>query len=454
MRVGAGVDAAGTWWGRDLVEWCQALALLETPVGFEEIVAEDACERSSPHLIEPLRGLLFRALRESVGPERLRRAWTGEEDIEETELRALFQAKFQKVDAAVRDRVVARRTARSARALDPARAWFGAHLLAPPERGPCALGSRAALTALDELTAAGARAVVIESYAVTERGAWSGSPWEGAHRMGALEGDVGIAVTLAASRDRDLSTALAPGLLTSSSGALAGDTVRARVTEVEAFFDDYERFVTHYALLAELVEVDLLVLGSGIPDATRVTGKPEMEKVYAANHEGWRRIVRRARQLYYGALTFSAGSPAQLAGIDFWDALDFRAVELSPNLSTRERGNDRVDEQLNGWLTKTLADLEPKAKPPLLVTRIGFRSTQRAATGPLTGGGPADPQVQERLYHGLSIALENARASGTAPRGLFLFSWPIDPGAAGPTDRGFGPRGKPASEWLGAIFGR
>ncbi len=455
MREGSGVDAAGTWWGRDLVEWCQALAFLEAPPSLEEIVAEGACELSSPHLIGPLRGLLFRALRESLGAERLRRAWTGAEDVDARELGAVFQKRFPLVDLGARDRVVERRKARTEHALDPARSWFGAYLVAPPERGLTGQGSRAALAALDELASAGARAIAVESFATLWWDTWSGWAWEGAHRLGALEGDVGIAATLAAAREHGLATALVPGLLSGPAGALAGDTVRTNPEQAEAFFDDYERFVTHYALLAELVEADLLVLGSSIPEATRVEGpKPEMNGIYAANHEGWRRIVRRARQLYSGALTFSAGSPAQLAEIDFWDALDFRAVQLSPSLSARERGTDRLDEQLSGWLAKTLADLEPATGPPLLVTRIGFRSTQRAATGPLTGGGPADPLVQARLYHGLFVALERARASGTTPRGLFLFSWPIDPAATGSTDRGFGTRGKPASQWLGAIFGR
>jgi hypothetical protein len=461
MASAAGCDVAGRWWGRSLEDCGAALELLDTQPSFEEVFAGNPSDFVSPHLRQPVQALLFRALRKSVSRETLARLWRGEEELELQTLKDLFRSTLATIDPSARDRVIAARSAHLGHAIDPERSLFGFHLRAPADATFAGFGSRPAHFALNRIQKLGAEAIAVPSLFAGTSGPWHGSAWNAAPRMGALEGDAALAVTLAEARARGFSTVLSPELLTSPAGGLYGEAHLTSVEDWQEFFAAYEHFITHYALFAELLGVDILCIGSGMPAATRVAtpakagARAESEASYTVRREGWARIIRRARQLFGGALTFGAEGELQASEIAFWDALDWVGIELEPSLLApghRSRRGDRLRSRVETILVNSFERIAQDHGRPFLVTRIGFRSAEGAALGGGEALGAADPMMQARLYDALADALDSSERAGCAPRGLLLRAWSLSGSGAG--ERGFVPQDKPAESVVGRILRR
>ena len=459
MRAAAAVDAVDSWWGRSLQEVVDTIALCESSPSFEAVFGAQAERRTSVHVRLPLRALVFRSLRARLGGEGLARAWRGEEELGSDLLEDLLRASLERSGPEGLEALRTRRAEQRARALDPERSLHG-FLLAPPADGRVAgYGSTAAHSALKRLQKHGAGAVALSSLYAATPGPWSGSAWNPTALHGCLEGDVALAATLSEARSKGLTTMLVPELLTSPAGGLYGDAHLTSAADWETFFEVYEVFLAHYALLADLLDVDVLCVGSGMPAATRSAlprsgGKLESQASYEVRRVGWARLIARARELFGGALTFGAQGEAQAEGIEFWEDLDWVGVTLSPSVGGRDeriRNVNRLRGHFEKLLTASFQRIAERHQRPFLITSIGFRSVEGGALG-RAARGAADPDLQARLYSALAGALNESQSSGHAPRGVFLRAWPL--AAGGLDDRGYGPRGKPAEDFVSSIVRR
>ncbi|MHC4398383.1 MAG: glycoside hydrolase family 113 [Planctomycetota bacterium] len=199
-----------------------------------------------------------------------------------------------------------------------------------------------------------------------------------------------------------------------------------------SWFTSYERFITHYADLAQEEGVSLLCVGVEL-DATR-------------HREGdWRRVIASVRKRFDGPLTFAANW-AREADVRWWDALDYAGVDAYFPLAD-EPGRS-VEELKAAWKKHRdrLRVWQAQIGKPVLFTEIGYRSVDHAAVEPWEyqkRGRPAS-QEQANLYQ---AALETFWPEPWF-YGMYWWQWRTFPPADPQADDQFTPQGKPAWELL------
>jgi hypothetical protein len=136
-------------------------------------------------------------------------------------------------------------------------------------------------------------------------------------------------------------------------------------TDWQTWFDDYGRFVEHYARIARDANADAFCIGN--------------EQKVASRHEAhWRELIARARAIYKGPVTYGANFD-EVFDVPFWDALDWIGVSgyfpLTPD-ATPSR-----DALITAWqpILRRLETLSHKQRKPVLFTEIGYRSANGAA---------------------------------------------------------------------------
>jgi hypothetical protein len=332
----------------------------------------------------------------------------------------------------------------------------------PPGEELAAYGTRDCGLSLDALRKFGAQAVSVTSLCAADAGPGSGDALALSDSLGAVEGDVALAATLALARERGLYTMLRPHLLAASSGTWLGSLKRTSAEKWSRFFDDYERFLVHYALLAELTGCDLLCLGSGLGEATRTlwtedAPEPERAAVYRkVKSDGWARLARLVRQVFPGALTYAADGMPEARWIGFWDQLDFVGFDLLPYLGDREGRTPTEDRVLRNRIQHALERAQELASgtgKPLMVTEIGFRSTDLAWKGGRDSGGASNQELQKRLLRALHVA-SGRFEEAQRPLTLFLWKWSTDTDSGGARDRDYTLRGKAAEADVRRFFTR
>src|SRR5262249_28895385 len=149
------------------------------------------------------------------------------------------------------------------------------------------------------------------------------------------------------------------------------------MTDVEhwrLWFDNYRRFILHYASVAQAEGMEVLCVGAELVSATR-------------GHESeWRRLIAETRAIYHGRLTYAANWDREFEQIKFWDALDYIGVQAYFPLA----GGDHptLDDLKKGWAphVEHLAALSRRFDRPVLFTEIGYASAPGAAARPWAWG--------------------------------------------------------------------
>ncbi len=201
----------------------------------------------------------------------------------------------------------------------------------------------------------------------------------------------------------------------------------------EEWFSGYSALVIRYARIAQEEEAAILSVGSELCSTE-------------GRIDEWRALIARVREIYSGALTYSANWDHR-GDISFLDRLDYLGMNAYFELT--ENPDAGVEELILAWapiLEEVRAWRESTGKP-LLVTEAGYPSRRGSARDPwdYTAEGEPDPEGQARAYEAL------LRAWAGFPRlaGVYFYLWW---GEGGPGDTGYTPRGKPAEavlrEWL------
>jgi len=200
-----------------------------------------------------------------------------------------------------------------------------------------------------------------------------------------------------------------------------------------AWWAAYQRFILHYARLAEDTGAALLSVGSEL-------GSMEHEEAR------WRRLVADVRAIYRGRLVYSANWD-HYPEVGFWDALDYVGINAYHPITARDDAPQAelsaawrmIRDKLLVWLAFV--------DRPLLFTEVGYPSIDGGARRPYHHGatGPVDLEEQRRAY----TAFRDAWRGQERLAGAFFWIWS---GPGGPTDNGYTPRGKPAEQVLRAWF--
>jgi hypothetical protein len=207
-------------------------------------------------------------------------------------------------------------------------------------------------------------------------------------------------------------------------------------TEWRAWFDDYARFVEHYARIARDAHMDAFCIGNE-------------QKVSSAHEREWRVLIAKARAIYKGPVTYGANFD-EVFDVAFWDALDWIGVSgyfpLVPD-ATPER-----EALVRAWqpVLARLEALSAKYRKPVLFTEIGYRSADGAAwrQWELGRDAPVNLEAQRVAYE--------AFFETVWPRpwvaGAYPWKWFSFPEHGGQRGNDYDFEGKPAAEVVRRAF--
>jgi len=128
------------------------------------------------------------------------------------------------------------------------------------------------------------------------------------------------------------------------------------------FFEYYYRWIRHYALLAEIHEVDILCMGVEFTIAT------------LTHEEEWTKMFRNVRGLYQGQLTYAANWGDEFEQLGFWNELDFIGLNCYYPLSKKDDPTDKELKQNFELIKKKIETVAQKFQKQIVFTEIGFRS--------------------------------------------------------------------------------
>lgn len=258
------------------------------------------------------------------------------------------------------------------------------------------------------------------------------------------ESDQGLIHTTRLARKQGIKTLLKPHLwLRDRSGKWLGDIKMENEADWKAWFENYRRFILHYAVLAEKEKIEALCIGT------------ELHQAAVSQEQAWRQLIRDIRQVYTGQLTYAANWYLEYEQVKFWDALDFIGVQAYFPLTQNQ--NPDLAELKKGWKNHlpALARLARKYNKALVFTEAGYKSTPDAAIQPWAwprrGQDPPDPQseqTQANCYEAMFQSVWNQPWFG----GMFIWKWYPRVRDNGRDHYDFTPQHKPAVKILAAWY--
>lgn len=156
--------------------------------------------------------------------------------------------------------------------------------------------------------------------------------------------------------------------------------------EWQRWFDDYGRFVEHYARIARDTNADAFCIGNE-------------QKVASRREREWRALIARARAVYKGPVTYGANFD-EVFDVPFWDALDWIGVSgYFPFVPDATPSREALTDAWQPILAK-LEALSRKQRKPVLFTEIGYRSVNGAAwrQWEIPRDAPANADAQRVAY--------------------------------------------------------
>ncbi|MBL8859788.1 MAG: hypothetical protein JNL28_14875 [Planctomycetes bacterium] len=429
MLDAAGVDAAWTWWGRPMPSWLAGCTAAVGVRKLSELTAADATESDSAHVISPLRGALWRFLRETRGPEFVRELWRGTQRYEPVDAdQEAFTHWVMALAQSARAEHEQHRAARRAGdwKFDMLRGIGTCDFRATRGQGRLrGYGSLEFDTLLDGARTLGADALLVTAFARHEPGIAPVFGDATRRELAPREGDVRILAALLAGSAHGMRTLLSPHLLSGDGGTFSGTWTRSDERGWQEFFDRYARFVEHHAALAELGGASVLSIGTRLAEVSsselvgRRPNAPEAEWKRA----GWARVVAAARGPFSGALTYAAGSPEELEKVPFFTDLDYVGLELSPTLDLDDTSDGlNARNEITRLIDFSLDALERTARVTgrrALLTQATFSPTLDGAASVL-GVGHTSTDWQAQQYLDLSERLKVWSGSPTLA-GVFVW---------------------------------
>ena len=453
---GAAVAASNWWWNGALDRWIAWLATSGERPSIEALVDPRACERLSPHCLVPLRAALFRCVREDRGDAFMRQLWRGTDRLLiDAELEKQFDAWLGRLATPYRLPLEARRHER--RALFAHAPWLkGAGIEEPVPAHAGGFASERFEVGLGAVRALGANTVALASHLAAEQDL-PAQPGLGSERsFGPVGGDLRLVCALQMAERRGLRTMLQADLTSAPGGTWSGSWSRTTREGWSEYFDDYARFATHYGLLAELAECDLLSVGSDIVQTTRATaqGRRARAEESAWRSAGWSQVIRAARGAFSGALTYGAGSLDEASHITFWSELDAVGLVLFEPVDTRGLSLLQARAALAGRIAHDLdflGEVALREQKPALLVQVGFTGGVPAAWLARSGPGSTDADL-EALQ--LDVLGDAVAASQAKVRGMFLWRFSTDPADRGINARDYVLQGVRVHEAVARVFGK
>ena len=140
----------------------------------------------------------------------------------------------------------------------------------------------------------------------------------------------------------------------------------------QEWFASYREFINHYASFAQEVGVDMLYVGSELPNTIQ-------------REKDWRQVIKEVRERFDGPISYDSvfwGFPiGEYQRITWWDAVDYISVDCWHSLTNK---NDPTVEELKEGFIKTgyvtdLENISNQFKKPIIISEIGYDSLDGTA---------------------------------------------------------------------------
>lgn len=296
-------------------------------------------------------------------------------------------------------------------------------------------GSRQADRALDQLKGYGTNAVSIVPYSFL-RDPSRPAPFPLMLRPGS-ENDEAVIHTAQHAVRLGMAVVLKPQIWMGG-GHWPGDIAMTSEEDWQSFFRFYNRWIVHYAMMAEIHHWDVLCIGT------------EMVKTTLLREQDWRRLIRQVRGVYSGKLVYAANWGEEFEKNKLWDALDYIGLNCYYPLSDRDEPSNRELERNFGKLLDRIGMVCGRYQKKLIFTEIGFPSVEAPWKKPHEDWGDLnfDAVGQHRCYDVVLRALQGKAWC----QGILWWKCHSAPNTPHRRATDFTPFGKPAEtsvrQWL------
>ncbi len=269
-------------------------------------------------------------------------------------------------------------------------------------------GSRMAQQSLQRVAALSASAVAIIPYTFM-RDPKVASPIPIAQRAG-QENDEATVRTHYDAQQLGVKTLLKPQIWLR--GSWPGEIEMSSEKKWDLFFRYYTNWITHYALLAEIYQFDVLCIGV------------EMTETALQKPDKWRTLIRKIRNIYSGPITYGSNWGKEFEELTFWEDLDYIGVSCYYPLTKKKKVPKKDLKDSFSDILKILKTVAQKNQRPLLLTEIGFRNITHPWILPHArpDGRPENPADQEVAYR---IVLESLQEADFLA-GAFWWKYPAN----------------------------
>ncbi len=434
----AGVEAffSTRWGGREFEYWAARLHSAGLVPSLSTILSRRWIAEESPFIVQPVAGVVIAHLLgrwSRVGFVDRYASWQPDAaDIEamETGWCDFLDAVLRRNQAAI-ERDLAMNRERRLDGFAPIRGFNYAHEGYRTYDGYLSERSDKSLARLAEL---GANGVAILPYALMSSPDHP-LPLRPPDRVGS-ETDQAVIQAVWAAQGQGLTILLKPHIWLR--GSWPGEIQMRSRDEWNQFFEYYERWILHYAILAEIHQVPALSVGV------------ELSKATLGHEREWKELVSRLRGVYSGALVYAANWGEEFESLDFWDVFDYLGVDAYYPLSDDPDASDEVLRRGADAMLDRIEKVQRRFEKPVLFTEMGFASARGAWVRPWEGNRVEEPSPidQLRSYRAVIRAMEGREWIG----GVFWCEWPSDLRRARKDRRGFMPNGKPVEALLRQWF--
>jgi hypothetical protein len=247
------------------------------------------------------------------------------------------------------------------------------------------------------------------------------------------ENDESLVTAASHARELGMAVMLKPHVLMSGPGwGWPGDVKMETEEDWRLFFERYYKWIRHYALLAEIHDIEMFCVGVELMQTTN------------QHQDEWRQIIRKVRQIYSGSLVYAGNWWQEFEQITFWDELDYIGLNCYYPLSDKETVSlQDLTEGVEAFLP-TIEAVARKYKKPVLLTEVGFTSTAKNWLSPheRRRGARVSLEDQALCYEAIFESFRDKEWL----HGFYWWKWPTYLEYGGERDGGFTPNGKPAEK--------
>ena len=253
-------------------------------------------------------------------------------------------------------------------------------------------GSTKATESLQKQRKMGSNAMAIVPYSYIED-VHTPAPFRFSNSAG-NENDESVIHSTFVAKQLGMYTLLKPQIFVGNSWP--GDIEMKNEADWKRFFEDYYRWIRHYAFLAEIHGMDALCIGV------------EFTKATLSHPEEWRKMIVKTRALFSGHLTYAANWGQEFEHLQFWDALDYIGLNSYYPLSKKDDPSDEELKATFDTIKSTIAKVHQRFKKPIVFTEIGFRSVDHPWKNPHAEADETiNEDAQRRCYEVVFKGIEN-----------------------------------------------